>query len=132
MNTKSLNLNAEVSEFLDELKHPLREEIEILRNDILKANSSINENIKWNGPNYSVEGKDRITMKIQPPRQIQLIFHQGAKVKAATTERLIDDHSGLLVWRTNDRAVLSFANMEDLLSKREHLKTLINDWIHAG
>ncbi|MEO8796041.1 MAG: DUF1801 domain-containing protein [Daejeonella sp.] len=131
MNTKSLNQNPEVSLFLDQLKHPLREEIEILRDEILRANSLISENIKWNGPNYSVHGTDCISMKIQPPKQIQLIFHRGAKVKEMPSEKLIDDPTKWLVFKTNDRAVLSFSGKDDLLAKKDHLKPLINDWIHA-
>ena len=62
--------NDEVTEFLNNLNHPLRAEIEILRENILSANSNLSENIKWNAPNYFYNGEDRITMKIQPPKQI--------------------------------------------------------------
>ena len=73
------NLNNEVSTFLDDLHHPLREEIEALRILILKANSKITENIKWNGPNYCFESEDQITMRLHPPKQIQLIFIEVSK-----------------------------------------------------
>ncbi|WP_276371227.1 DUF1801 domain-containing protein [Chryseolinea sp. H1M3-3] len=76
-----LKLNGAVTKFLDELQHPLRDQIEQLRKSILSANSGLTENIKWNGPNYGFHGEDRITMRIHPPRQIQLIFHCGAKVQ---------------------------------------------------
>lgn len=52
-------LNKEVTRFLDELRHPLREEIEALRLVILEASALLEENIKWNGPNYSVGAEDR-------------------------------------------------------------------------
>ena len=61
-------LNNDVTRFLDELHHPLRREIEALRVIILQANALLGENIKWNGPNYSVGAEDRITMRIQPPK----------------------------------------------------------------
>ncbi|HEX8277932.1 MAG TPA: DUF1801 domain-containing protein, partial [Segetibacter sp.] len=72
-------LNIEVTEFLDDLHHPLRAEIEQLRLTILNADGRITENIKWNGPNYCFENEDRITMRIHPPKQIQLIFHRGVR-----------------------------------------------------
>jgi hypothetical protein len=75
----AIAFNKKVTKFLDELIHPLREEIEQLRQIILGSNSDLTENIKWNGPNYCFKGEDRITMKIQPPKQILLVFHRGAK-----------------------------------------------------
>ena len=75
------NLNNEVTDFLDELNHSLRKEIEALRICILSTDNNLTENIKWNGPNYCFDNEDRITMRIQPPKTklIQIIFHRGAK-----------------------------------------------------
>src|SRR5690348_5510013 len=104
--------NKEVTRFLHELNHPLRDEIEQLRLIILAADSRLTENIKWNGPNYCLDNdNDRITMKIQPPKQLQLILHRGAKVKVQPKDRLINDESGLLVWKENDRAIVTMKDM---------------------
>ena len=81
----------EVSHFIDVLNHLLRNEIELLRTIILRANNELTENIKWNGPNYCFQNQDRISMRIQPPIQIQLIFHRGAKKLEQLNDRLIDD-----------------------------------------
>lgn len=124
-------LNQDVTRFLDELNHPLRPEIEALRQIILDANAMLEENIKWNGPNYAVGAEDRITMRIQPPKQIQLVFHRGAKVKEQPKERLVQDASGLLVWRENDRAIASFKNMEAVEAGREALSAIVRDWLVA-
>lgn len=74
-------LNPEVTAFLDVMNHPLRDLIENLRRVILTADPDLVEGIKWNGPNYSLNGQDRITMRIHPPKQVQLVLHRGAKVK---------------------------------------------------
>lgn len=74
-------LNPEVTAFLDVMNHPLRDLIENLRRVILTAGLDLVEGIKWNGPNYSLNGEDRITMRIHPPKQVQLVLHRGAKVK---------------------------------------------------
>lgn len=66
-------LNDEVTKFLDELNHPLRDEIEELRLTIINSVEGLSENIKWNGPNYSFQNNDCITLKINPPKQIQII-----------------------------------------------------------
>jgi hypothetical protein len=93
-----VNLNIEVTDFLEELNHPFRNEIEVLRICILKANNGLEENIKWNGPNYCFETEDRITMRIQPPKkQIQLIFHRGAKKQLKPENKLIPNKSKMLV-----------------------------------
>ncbi|HHW72863.1 MAG TPA: DUF1801 domain-containing protein, partial [Firmicutes bacterium] len=59
-------LNPEVTTFLDTMNHPLRDLIEYLRGVTLSAGPDLVEGIKWNGPNYSLFGEDRITMRINP------------------------------------------------------------------
>jgi hypothetical protein len=41
-----------VSAFLHELDHPLKEEIETVRQSILGVNPAIREGIKWNASSY--------------------------------------------------------------------------------
>ncbi len=122
-------MNAEVTKFLDGQQHPLRTEIELLRKIILESENELIENIKWNGPNYAVNNDDRITMRIQPPKQIQLIFHRGAKKLEQPKTKLIDDKSGLLVWKENDRAVATFKNSAEILAAQPNLETIIRNWI---
>ncbi len=122
-------MNPEVTKFLDELNHPLRDEIEQLRKIILSAKSSIEENIKWNGPNYTFNGEDRITMKIQPPKNVQLIFHRGAKVMEMPKEKLLKEDFGILNWKGNDRAVATFVIMEEIVSTKESLQKIIEEWV---
>lgn len=128
MNSK----NASVTTFLDDQVHPLREAIERLRSILLEAHPGLEENIKWNGPNYAHEGDDRITMRIQPPKKLQLIFHRGAKKVAQPPTRLIDDASRLLEWKENDRAVATFKDLADIESKGEVLQDLAKRWIEAA
>ena len=126
------NLNSEVTIFLDHLNHPFRKEIEQLRNYILSANSALTENIKWNGPNYCVDNEDRITMRIQPPaKQVQLIFHRGAKKQAQPMDKLIAGKSKLLVWKENDRAIATFKNMHDIENGKTELTEIVAEWISA-
>ncbi len=125
------NLNIEVTKFLDDLHHPLRDEIEQLRLTILNADGRITENIKWNGPNYCFENEDRITMRIHPPKQIQLIFHRGVKKLTQPNDRIIDDNSGLLVWKENDRAVASFKDINGIEKSKSELEDIVNKWTQA-
>ncbi len=133
MSKQNLNLNKEVTDFLDEQNHPFRNEIEKLRTLILTANRALTENIKWNGPNYCFDNEDRITMRIQPPtKQVQLIFHRGAKKQTQPTDKLIPNKSKLLVWKENDRAIVTFKNLHDIENGNTELTTIINEWIKAA
>lgn len=124
-----INKNTEVTKFLDQQNHPLRDEIEQLRKIILTAIEGLKENIKWNGPNYCFQEEDRITMKIQPPKQLQLIFHCGVKVKMPPKEKLIRNDHGLLIWKGNDRAVATFKNMADIHRDKLHVGEIVKEWI---
>jgi hypothetical protein len=125
------NLNIEVTKFLDDLYHPLRAGIEQLRMIILNADDRITENIKWNGPNYCFENQDRITMRVHPPKQIQVIFHRGIKKLVQPKDKIIDDNSALLVWKENDRAVVSFKDIKSIEKTGSELKDIVNKWITA-
>lgn len=133
MTQKAANINQEVSDFLEQQNHPFRDEIELLRNIILSVDNKLTENIKWNGPNYSFENEDRITMRIQPPVvQVQLIFHRGAKKQEQPKDKLIASTSKLLNWKENDRALITFKSMKDIESSRLELSDIIKDWINSG
>lgn len=130
---QTANLSHEVSDFLDQQKHPFRNEIELLRTIILTVNNKLTENIKWNGPNYSIESEDRITMRIQPPAaQVQLIFHRGAKKQEQPKNKLIANTSKLLTWKENDRAVITFKSMKDIEDFRSELSDIISEWINSS
>ena len=132
MANQHIAFNTEVTTFLDELAPPLRNEIELLRHLILSVDGGLTENIKWNGPNYCFNNEDRITMRVQAPKQVQLIFHRGAKVKTQPADRLIEDASGLLAWKENDRAVASFKNGTEIENRKDDLTTVVRDWIRAA
>ena len=127
------NINSEVTDFLNELNHPFRKEIELLRNVVLSVDTNLTENIKWNGPNYCFDNEDRITMRIQPTtsKQIQLIFHRGAKKQEQPTDKMIASKSKMLVWKENDRAIASFKNRQDIDNAKTELTEIIKQWISA-
>jgi hypothetical protein len=126
------NLNSEVTAFLADKNHPLRKEIEQLRILIVSIDSNLTENIKWNGPNYCFNNEDRITMKIQPPKNIQLIFHRGAKKMEQPKDKLINENSKLLIWKENDRAIATFTNIDEIKNANSDLTEIIKKWIVAS
>ena len=131
MANQTNNLSREVTDFLDELNHPFRKEIDFLRNVVLSADNNLTENIKWNGPNYCFDNDDRITMRIQPPttKQIQIIFHRGAKKQEQPNDKLIKENSKLLIWKENDRAIATFKNMTEIENAKTVLGEIVKNWI---
>lgn len=121
---------ATVEQFMQELDHPLKAEIEAVRSLVKGANAALTEQIKWNAPSFCLDGDDRITLKLYPPRQIQLVFHRGAKVKDASDFRFSDE-SGLIAWAAADRGLVTIRDMGDLDGKRDALVTLVNRWLEA-
>jgi hypothetical protein len=127
-----MNANIEVTHFLKDLNHPFYEEIELLRKFILTVDQNLSENVKWNGPNYFYHDEDRITMRIQPPKkQVQLIFHRGAKKQGNPDNKLISNKSKLLLWKENDRAIMTFKSMLDIENGKAELTEIISEWINA-
>lgn len=129
---KKLTGTKQVAEFMAKLEHPFKEDIELVREVILAADSRITEHIKWNAPSFLIENDDRITFNLNGKGFFRLIFHCGAKKRPeAKKEPLFVDQTGLLEWQANDRALVKFFDMEDIKSKEDGLKAVIEEWIKA-
>lgn len=127
-----LSDSEQVVEFMKNLEHPLKEEIEEVRRIILSTDPIITEHIKWNAPSYRVAGEDRITFNLHGKGFFRLIFHCGAKVKEdSSKEPLFEDISGLLEWVTDDRAIVKFFNRDDIKAKEEQLREVISKWLEV-
>lgn len=119
-----------IPDFIEQLNHPLEEVIFSLRKTILQAENSLTEHIKWNAPSFCHNGDDRITFNFPPKKDsILLVFHRGAKTRDVPKERLISDVSGLLEWKTNDRAIARFANLAEVEIRRSDLERAVKDWV---
>lgn len=67
-------------ELLDSFDHPLRKELEIVRQAILEASSTIEEGIKWNSLSFRTT-EWFATWNWRVKDQIQFVMHLGAKAK---------------------------------------------------
>lgn len=124
-------LNQDVDTFLNQLNHPLIEEIELLRNIILNSNSALIENIKWNAPNYVFNGNDRITLKINPPKNILIVLHCGAKTQTQPNKKLISYACKALSWKGNNRAIITLNNKQDINTYQNSIVQIVNLWLEA-
>lgn len=124
-------LNNEVTDFLDQINPSLRDEIEYLRSIIMNTGMNLTEGIKWNAPSYSINGNDRITLRINSPKIIQIIFHRGAKVQKQSPERILSDKYTILLWKENDRAIATFKSLNEIQDNILILKEIITKWIES-
>lgn len=109
-----------VDEFLENLSHPLKAEIEALRSIIKGVNKDINEEIKWRAPSFNYKGEYLVTFNLWEEERIHLVFHnpQISKVK-----------SKLLEGEYKDRRMAYFADMKDIKAKRPLLEKALKDLI---
>ena len=121
-----------VDQFMQKLEHPLKAEVEAVREIILDSDPQITEQIKWNAPSFCYQVKDRITFRLAPATDsIQLIFHRGAKVKDSSNFEFKDD-SGLLKWLAKDRAAITFRSMDEVKESAAALRELVSRWMTAA
>jgi hypothetical protein len=120
-----------VSAYMQRLEHPLKAEIEALRQVILGANDRIGEEIKWNAPSFYVD-EHFATFNLRSAEHVLIIFHMGAKVREDSGQaRHIEDPAGLLEWITVDRAAAKFCRLSDVDARRSALADVVNQWIAA-
>ena len=122
---------ATVEDFLAELPHPRKVEIEELRAAILGADQAIGEQVKWNAPSFGVDGDDGITFRLQPGDRVGLIFHRGVAKRSDTDSFSFADPSGLIQWSTDDRGVVAFRDHADVRRHKPAVVELVDAWIRA-
>lgn len=115
--------------FMEGLDHPLKPEIEAVRQLILGVDPAIGEGIKWNAPSFRTT-EYFATFNLRGKGGLRLVLHMGAKAKAtAETGIQIPDPAGLLEWLAKDRALVTIADKRDLEEKREALEGIVRAWI---
>jgi uncharacterized protein YdhG (YjbR/CyaY superfamily) len=116
----SVSRTDKVDEFLENLSHPLKAEIEALRSIIMGVNKDINEEIKWKAPSFNYKGEYLVTFNLWEEERIHLVFHnpQISRVK-----------SELLEGNYVDRRMAYFADMKDIKAKKPLLEKALKDLI---
>jgi uncharacterized protein YdhG (YjbR/CyaY superfamily) len=109
-----------VDEFLEDLSHPLKAEVEALRSIIKGVDKNIAEEIKWKAPSFNYKGEYLVTFNLREEERIHLVFHnpQISKVK-----------SKLLEGDYKDRRMAYFADMNDIKAKKPVLEKALKDLI---
>lgn len=123
--------SAAVDAFFAQLQHPLKAELQSLRELMLSVDPAIQEGVKWNAPSFRTH-EYFATFHLREKQGIRLILHLGAKVRAPGPEGLrMADPAQLLHWLGPDRAQLRFRDAADIAARREAFVALLREWIRA-
>ncbi len=121
--------SAAVEAFLAGLAPTCRSEVEALRRIILGADPAIGEGIKWKVLSFRTTDYFA-TLHLRMKVGLGLILHLGAKVRD-TPAVPVEDPEGLLTWLARDRALITFADLEEIQARQVALVALIRQWIRA-
>ncbi len=117
-----------VDAFMAELRHPHKDAIAALRRIILGIDRRIGETIKWNAPSFHTT-TDFATFHLRSKTGILVVLHHGAKAARVVKAFVIDDPAGLLAWRGKDRAIVTFADADDVAARRVAFVRVLKQWI---
>lgn len=109
------------------LEHPHKAAVGAIRQAVLGADRSILEGIKWKAPSFRTT-EYFATTHLRAKVGVGVVFHLGAKVRAIPTVS-IDDPEELLEWLAKDRAMVSFAGVDDVRAKQSALQRVVRQWI---
>lgn len=108
-----------VDEFMEQLDHPFKAEVQAVRAIILGVSPSITEQIKWNAPSF--RQKDYIaTFNLWAQDCVHLVFHNpriaGIRIK------ILEGHYP-------DRRMVYFYDMQDVHEKRAELEAVVRELV---
>lgn len=119
-NTPTANQTQQVDAFMEQLEHPFKAEVQIVREIIKNVNKQITEQIKWKAPSFSYNEEYLVTFNLWEKGRIHLVFHNPmiSKVK-----------SKLLEGDYDHRRMAYFSDRNDILAKKATLEEALKDLI---
>jgi hypothetical protein len=118
--TSKLTGTDAVNAYMQQLQHPHKVGIELMRNIILTANPKVAERVKWNAPSFFYK-EDIGAFNVRQEKFIHLVlvFPYG----------IIEHSYGILEGEYKDRRMAYFYSIEDIENKKTALQNVINDWV---
>ncbi len=114
-----MNKTEKVTEFINKLDNPLKNEINAVREIILESSDKMVEDIKWSAPSFAYID-NMATFNPRAKKFVNLTFHKGA---------LIQDETGLLEGDKKEARVARFTDMKDVMQKKEALQQVVRKWV---
>lgn len=107
-----------VDEFLAKLDHPLKKEMAVLCDTIMKVHPEITVEVKWGGPSFYYKG-DIATFSPRVKDAATLVFHQAEGLTPGV----------VLEAAPKGKAYARFKNMAEVKAKAGGLQAIIRQWI---
>ncbi len=121
-----------VDALLLSLNHPASREIQALRALICDVSPSILEGVKWNAPSFRVD-EYFATINLRERQGVGVVLHFGAKAReVAAGPDSIADPGKLLKWLAQDRAMVKFADLDDIAVHKEAFQAVLRQWIRSA
>jgi uncharacterized protein YdhG (YjbR/CyaY superfamily) len=117
---RGVNNTDKVNAALDALDHPLKAEVEAVREIIKGANENITEEWKWNAPSFSYQGEYLVTFNLREQKRVHLVFHNPAIPRV---------ESRLLEGDYEDRRMAYLSDMDDVQAKNAELEKVVSELI---
>jgi uncharacterized protein YdeI (YjbR/CyaY-like superfamily) len=114
-----MSRNPRVDAFLLKKKHPLNNQIQMVREIIINTDDRIQEDIKWQAPTFMYNG-NMASLPMNAKKFVSLMFHKGS---------LIKDSMGLLEGDGKEVRVARFMDVEDIKKKKNALERVVKEWI---
>ena len=108
-----------VNDYLQKLEHPLKAEIETVREIIMASSDKLSERVKWAAPSFYYK-LDLVTFNHRNQKVVQLVFHHAS---------IVQIQSGLLEGNYKDRRLAHFKDMDDVLAKKTELQQIMNELV---
>ena len=118
-----------VAEFLAAQPPEVRDQVEVLRELAVRAEPALVETIKWNSPNFSLDGQDLLTINVGRGDAVLLVLHRGTEIaedKGAATS-FTGDPRGLLTWHSDIRASMPVPAPDGL----EDATVVVRAWVES-
>ena len=122
---------ATVDEFLAAQTPERRADVESFRELVHEAEPELVEVIKWNSPDYRLDGIDRLTINAAGKGPVRLILHFGTTrtESKGVAPAFSGDPGRLLTWHSDIRASLVLPKPDELIKKRDAIIEVIRAWL---
>lgn len=103
-----------VGEFMADLAPARQELVNRVRTMILDVDPGLEEGMKWNAPNYSLGGFDRLTFNtMNRAKTLNLILHMGTSRKENKKGApVLAVDRGIVVWSSDIRGVVDLESLD--------------------
>jgi hypothetical protein len=114
-----VNESNSVDAWMAAFDHPLKAEMQAVREAILAAHPGITERIKWAAPSFGYK-TDMATFNHRTDKHVHLVMHNGA---------VMADESGYLEGNYVDRRMMYFKDAAEVATKKSALQDAIRAWV---